>query len=74
MNNQIFVKIEEYNKVLDIVKVVKEKIAKAEDVISKVSELKAQEDIELQNWNKNLETVKAKVKNIETELSEVKNG
>ncbi|MBU1202138.1 MAG: hypothetical protein KJ583_05760 [Nanoarchaeota archaeon] len=74
MNNQIFVKIEEYNKVLEIVKVVKEKIAKAEDIISKVSELKAQEDEELKLWNKNLETVKEKVKDIEKELSEVKNG
>ncbi len=72
MDNQIFVKIEEYNKVLDIVKVVKEKIAKADEVIGKISNLKAEEDRQLEQWNKNLANVKEKVGDIEKELAQVK--
>jgi len=72
MDNQIFVKIEEYEKVLEIVNLVKEKIGKAEETVGKISELKKQEDEELNLWNKNLETVKEKVKNIEKELGNVK--
>lgn len=68
MDNQIFVKIEEYNEVLDIVKAVKEKIAKAQETITKISELKSEEDKELETWNKNLEAATNNVAEMEKTL------
>ncbi|MBU0471237.1 MAG: hypothetical protein KKF89_02485 [Nanoarchaeota archaeon] len=70
MDNQIFVKIEEYNEVLDIVKVIKEKIVRAQETISKISELKAEEDKELEIWSKNLETTTSNVAEIEKALGQ----
>ncbi|MBC8495457.1 hypothetical protein H8D36_04850 [archaeon] len=74
MDNQIFVKIDEYNEVLNIVKIVKEKIVRAKETIGKISELKAEEDKEIESWTKNLEGVTANVAEIEKTLSETKQG
>lgn len=72
MDNQIFVKIEEYNEVLEMVKLVKEKIQKAQTTIEDISALKVEEEQELDKWNKNLETVTNNVEEIEQALSQTK--
>ncbi len=72
MDNQIFVKIEEYDQVLKTVNLVKDKIGKAEEIIGKITELKSQEEEELNNWSANLEIVKEKVSGIENELAQSK--
>jgi hypothetical protein len=69
--NQIFVKINEYNEILSIVDVVKNKITKAKETISEVNELKKQEDAELEAWTKNLEDVSGKISSMESILSNV---
>ena len=74
MDNQIFVKIDDYNEVLDIVKVIKEKIAKAQGTIGKISELKTEENKELEQWTKNLESVTNNIAEIEKGFSETKQG
>jgi len=70
MDNQIFVKIEEYDEVLNIVKLIKEKLAKANETIGKISELKAQEEQEIQFWNKNIDEVSKNIEAIETTVKE----
>lgn len=72
MDNQIFVKIEEYNEVLEMVKLVKEKIQKAQTTIEEISALKTEEEQELDKWNKNLETVTNNVEEIEQALLQTK--
>lgn len=72
MDNQIFVKIEEYNEVLEMVKLVKEKIQKAQTTIEEISALKTEEEQELDKWNKSLETVTNNVEEIEQALLQTK--
>jgi|TARA_B100000315_G_C14570499_1_gene585217 predicted nucleic acid-binding Zn-ribbon protein len=72
MNNQIFVKINEYNEVLKIMQIVKEKIAKTEETIKKLSDLKEEEINELSDWSKKIETVKNNVEEMEKQLSQTK--
>lgn len=72
MDNQIFVKIEDYNEVLNVVKVVKEKISKAQETINTISELKAEEDKELEQWSNNLKSVTMKVDDIEKSITQTK--
>jgi len=72
MDNQIFVKIEDYNEVLNIVKIVKDKIAKAKETIVNINELKAMEDEEIKQWSANLDTVSKNIIGIEESISETK--
>ncbi|MFH1590002.1 MAG: hypothetical protein ABIB43_05530 [archaeon] len=68
MDNQIFVKIDEYNEVLNTVRIVKERITKAQKTIENINELKIEEDKEIDNWNKNLDLVTKSVAEIEETL------
>ena len=72
MDNQIFVKIEDYNEVLNVVKVVKEKISKAQETINTIAELKGEEDKELEQWSNNLKSVTMKVNDIEKSITQTK--
>jgi hypothetical protein len=68
----IYVKVEEYKEVLDIIGLVKEKIGEADLVLNQISEIKSKEDIEIENWKSSLEDVKIKVSNIDKNLLDVK--
>ncbi|MGV8150414.1 MAG: hypothetical protein ACP5NV_01675 [Candidatus Woesearchaeota archaeon] len=50
----VFVKIDNYKEVLDIIDVMKKKLKETKTELMKIKELKAQEDQELQEWEKNV--------------------
>ncbi len=66
----IFVKIEEYKDVLDTINAIKMKLTDAKDVLSQLSDLKAQEDAEIENWKSELEDVERKMNFIDSSLFE----
>ena len=66
----IFVKIEGYKDVLDTINAIKMKITDAKDVLSQLSDLKAQEDAEIENWKSELEDVERKMNFIDSSLFE----
>jgi len=66
----VFVKIEEYKDIMDLITLMREKLRQAKFLLDKVAELKAQEDSELATWAKELEDVEARVASIDRTLSE----
>ena len=64
----VFVKIEEYKDVLDVLSLVKDKVSKARQLLAKIAELKQQEDASLDEWNKDLNEVGQLVSTIDTSL------
>ena len=66
----VFVKIEEYRDVLDIVGLIKEKLNEARNTLGKIHELKNEEDSELEAWGGTLEEIERKVEQIDGELFE----
>lgn len=56
-NTPVFVKINNYKEVLDIIDVMKKKVKETKQQLVKVKELKAQEDAELQEWEKNVNEI-----------------
>lgn len=66
----VFVKIEEYKDITDIMTLMREKMRQAKFLLDKVTELKAQEDRELANWTKELEDVENRLQNIDKTLFE----
>jgi hypothetical protein len=69
----VFVKIEDYKDVIDIMELVKSKVNEANDILEKIRQLKAQEDAELELWNSNLEDVERKIAYIDRTLFEPEN-
>jgi len=67
-NAQVFIKIEEYNKILDTVRLVKDKLNEARDILKRISELKIEEYNQLGNWDSNLEEIEKKIESVDEAL------
>ena len=57
----VFVKIEDYKDVLDIMNLIRNKIEDAKKTIQEINMLKNQEDSELELWHNELEDIERKV-------------
>ena len=66
----VFVKIDEYKEVLDIIAVAKDKIQDAKSVMEHLTQLKDQEDAEIDAWNANIEDIEKKLQYIDNSLFE----
>lgn len=66
----VFVKIDEYKDVLDVMELIKNKISQAKDIIGKINELKNEEDYELEMWKTSIEDIERKIDNIDRSLLE----
>ena len=67
---QIFVKIEEYKEILDILNILKNRMNEARETLNKINELKNDEDSELELWHTELEEIERKVGFIDKSLFE----
>ena len=67
-NAQVFIKIGEYNKILETITLVKEKLNEARDILKTISELKIDEYNQLGKWDSNLEEIEKKIESIDKEL------
>jgi low affinity Fe/Cu permease len=56
-NVPVFVKIDNYKEILDIVDVIKQKLRETRQSLITIQQLKAQEDHELTEWEKNVAEV-----------------
>jgi hypothetical protein len=69
MEKSTFIKVDKFETVMSALAVIKRKLMEAQATLDKVSELKQQEDITVQKWSADLQSVHAKVQNIESELT-----
>lgn len=66
----VFVKVDEYKDIMDIVSLMRDKIKHAKMLLDNIAEQKAKEDRELANWAKELDEVEASVARIDGTLRE----
>ncbi len=69
-DKNVFVKIEEYNEILDIVALINQKVKEARTILGKINDLKNQEDLELDVWKNSLDDVERKLRYIDQTLFE----
>lgn len=69
-DKNVFVKIDEYNEILDIIALVNEKVKEARVILGKINDLKNQEDTELDSWKNSLDDVERKLKFVDQSLFE----
>jgi len=69
----VYVKIDEYKEILDIVNMIKAKIDEAKGILHKIETLKSEEDTELDLWSNNMNDVERKVEFIDKTLFDMEN-
>ncbi len=66
----VFVKIDEYNDVLAVVRGIRKKLDEAKETLLKVNDLKNEEDHQLEMWQNSLAELEKKVDFIDHSLNE----
>lgn len=66
----VFVKIEDYKDILDILGLLKDKLQEAKRTLADINELKNDEDSELEMWESTLDDVEKKLEDIDRTLFE----
>ena len=66
----VFVRIDNYNDVLDVIQLIRSKLDEAKTTLNKINELKDQEDNEIELWENELEEIERKTKFIDKSLFE----
>lgn len=66
----VFVKIDDYKDVLEVINIIKNKVVDAKKTLDKINELKNDEDSELELWHNALNEIEHKVDFIDKTLFE----
>jgi len=66
----VFVKIEEYKDIMDVLSLMREKTRQAKFLIDKITEIKVQEDQQLSTWAKELDDVERRIESVDRALLE----
>lgn len=69
-NLPVFVKINDYKEVLNVVDVMKQKLKETTQTLNKIKDLKAEEDKELQEWEKNVTEISRRLAFIDSAFFE----
>ena len=67
----IFIKIDQYKDVLDIIEVLKSKVKEAKNQLGKIQQMKNEEDAELGEWSTELEEIEKRIEGIDRSLLRV---
>ncbi len=71
MEAPIFIKIDEYRDVVDILALLKNKIKEGKALVARINDLKNEEDAELERWTAELDELERKVEGIDESLFKV---
>lgn len=66
----VFVKIEDYKDVIDVLDLIKDRLAEAKRTLADINELKNDEDSELELWSSTLTEIEKKLEDIDRTLFE----
>ncbi|MBW3000131.1 hypothetical protein KY339_05655 [Candidatus Woesearchaeota archaeon] len=64
----IFVKLDEYSDISDIINLVRKKLDEAKSLLEQINKLREQEDAELDDWRREMGNVEEKIEQIDTVL------
>ncbi len=66
----VFVKIEDYKDILDVLELIKDRLGEAKRTLADINELKNDEDAELELWSSTLNEIEKKLEDIDRTLFE----
>ena len=68
---KIFVKIQDYKDIKDILTLMQEKIGEARSVLEKINNIRAREEEAIAKWNNDVREIEEKIRNMNNSLSRV---
>ena len=66
----IFVKVDEYKEILDVMDMIKSKISEIRHTLASINELRNEEDAELSMWNNTINEIEKKIEGIDAMMFE----
>lgn len=66
----VFVKVDEYKAIRDLLEAIKQRLAQAKALLVRVNELKQQEDAQIENWAHDIEEVEERMSSVDKSLLE----
>jgi hypothetical protein len=66
----VFVKIEDYKDIVDLIALVKDRLKQAKFLLGKIREIKDQEDAEITAWTNEIEDVDQRINDVDRALFE----
>lgn len=66
----VFVKIEDYKDILDILELIKDRLGEAKRTLADINDMKNEEDEELAMWSSTLNEIEKKIESIDRTLFE----
>lgn len=66
----VYVKLDEYKDIMEIITLIKARLKQARYILGKISDLKKQEDAEIETWVAELDGVEDRVEAIDKTLTE----
>ena len=67
----MFVKVDEYKEILDVLDMVKAKISEIRDTLGSVNEIRNEEDAEVSMWNSTIDDIEKKISDIDSMMVEL---
>lgn len=67
-NEAMFVKLENYNDLVDVVNTMKTKLDQAKSTLAKLKDIKKKEETEIELWERSITEIETKLHTIETTL------
>ena len=67
----VFVKVDEYKEILDVLDMVKGKISEIRETLSGINELRSEEDSEVSMWNGTIDDIEKKIEEIDRMMFEM---
>ncbi len=72
MDNQhempVYVRIDDYKDVLDLIQALKEKLSDAKQTLAQLTQLKNEEDAEIESWKAGLTDIDQKIEHLDSSL------
>lgn len=66
----VFVKVDEYKSIIDLLDAVRQKLNQARTLLARVNELKQQEDAQIEAWSRDMDDVEERLSSISKSLLE----
>ena len=73
MDAQVFVKIDKYRKIMETVGSIRAKVDEAKKILSRINELKEEENREIETWGHEIDSVEEKLNMVTESLSKSQN-
>ena len=67
----VFVKVDEYKEILDVLDMAKGKISEIRETLSSINDLKNEEDSEVSMWNGTIDDIEKKIEEIDRMMFEM---